>query len=116
MLATWLRNRFMRWLILCLLSLFPTLIFGQSESICNDPELNRRWEQAVIDRSQNRLIIKLSAKRTALCKAVQDGRLEPQAARASWEKTLMDALLANLPAAEEKQRRDLLLLFANFVF
>lgn len=96
--------------------IIPSFASVQPENICNDLELNRRWEQAVADRPQNRLVIKLSSKRTELCKAVQNGRLDPKLARAMWEKAMMDALLASLPTTQEKQRHDLLMLFANFIF
>lgn len=111
----------MRCLILCLpLFILPTLTLGQSENICNDPEINQRWEQAVADQPQNRLIRKLSAKRIELCKQVKSGRLDSKTARSIWEKMLTDSLLEHAqeqPHVQEKQeRRGLLVLFANFIF
>lgn len=94
----------------------PIITSAQPENICSNSELNQRWEQAVTGRSQNQLVMKLSAKRIELCEAVQNGKLNSKAARTIWENTLMDALLANLPSTQAKQRRDLVFLFSNFIF
>lgn len=108
-------------LIMCLpLLIFPVLTLGQSDNTCNDPEINQRWEQAVADQPQNRLVKKLSDKRAELCKQVKSGRLDSKTARLIWEQTLTESLLERAqeqPRVQEKQeRRGLLVLFANFIF
>ncbi|HRF62922.1 MAG TPA: hypothetical protein PK708_08555 [Candidatus Competibacter sp.] len=102
------------------LVILPTLALGQPENTCDDPEINQRWEQAVADQPQNRLVRKLSAKRDDLCKLVKSGRLDLKTARSIWEKTLTESFLERTqeqPRVQEKQeRRGLLVLFANFIF
>jgi hypothetical protein len=102
----------MRYLILCLILCALPVIAAEPRNFCDDPELNRQWEEALTKYPKDPLVLKLSAVRTALCGMVSSKQINLETARATWEDALTDALLEW--AKDEQAKRGLLRLFGTF--
>lgn len=79
---------------------------------CQNEEINRQWEKALNEYPQDRLVTKLAALRTGLCGMIDDGLIDVDTAKTTWEQALTDALLER--AREHEAKRGLLRLFATF--
>ena len=100
---------------LFLLWLFVLALPAQADkpkNSCNDPEINQQWEQALNQYPNDRLLIKLSSIRGALCSMIKNKQVTIETARSIWEQALTDALLER--AREDQAQRGLLRLFGTF--
>lgn len=89
----------------------PTLA-AEPTNYCNDPDINQRWADALVNYPNDPLVVRLAAQRDTLCTLLQDEEIDLERAQSLWDKALTDALLQR--ARAEQRERGLLPLFSTF--
>ncbi len=102
-----------RSLILLLLVPLAWAVSAQEHKCyCKDPTVDRQWEEALDKYPQDKVVVRLAAKRETLCDMIEMGEIGVDKARLLSEKALTKTLLER--AREEQAKRGLMQLFVSF--
>jgi hypothetical protein len=88
-----------------------------NKTTCNDPEINKQWNDAVIKYKHDPLVVKLHTVRLNLCELVIKQLIDTQVARMTWEQSVISTLIEKgkqVTTTTNKDGESLLQLFGNF--
>ena len=66
---------------------------GETETYCQDTQVNRHWHEAMTTHREDPLVMKLYAVRRGLCEMLAEHKIDSQSARFMWDQAVISALV-----------------------